>query len=136
MRDKLIQALLFRAQVLLRQPWVITILGEQMSTKWVILLALVALVLAGQAIFRDVPHPIQAPVLHSSWQAATPYPLESDVPAELVVVETPVIPPTLTVPRHPSEAGQNMVLIIGAILLVLVVFLGVAANGRKTGHSE
>ena len=56
-------------------------------------------------------------------------------PSMFWLQETPVPDDVSTLeeeaPRPPSEAGQNMVLIFGAVMLVLIVFFGVAINLRR-----
>lgn len=54
--------------------------------------------------------------------------------------ETPMPDDDLDVDEEPSEVGQNIVLILGAVMLVLIVFFGVVVNwrqeGRSTTHNE
>ncbi|MFZ6026523.1 MAG: hypothetical protein ACOYYS_02295 [Chloroflexota bacterium] len=103
-----------------------------MNTKWVILLTtILALALSGQVTF-DVQPSAPGSTRHAVWQEVTPYPSDTDASPGTVEAEAPAATSEGDgLPRPPSESGQNMILIVGAILLVLIIFLGVAANSRK-----
>jgi hypothetical protein len=91
-----------------------------MKTKWMLLLIAAFLTLNLRGIANHLDG--QTAMYQANFvaqQEATPQP-----------EETPIH--EASTPRPPSEAGQNMVLIIGAAMLVLIVFFGLALQARSS----
>jgi hypothetical protein len=90
-----------------------------MKNKWMFLLLVAVLTVnTWKLTFRLEDPPTGSTTHWKIWQEATPQPQGGDLGE-------------FQAPRPPSEAGQNMVLIVGAAMLVLIVFLGVALHARE-----